>query len=163
MSKKVLKNREVEKLKKRLKKMEGLRDQYLKEWQRARADLINYKREEMSRVSELIDHRLETLILEMLSILDTLEIGEKSLPNELKENEYVQGILQIKKQLIDFLKGLGVEELEIKGKEFDPRFSEAVERVKKKGIEPDKIVEVIKKGYTFKGRLIRPSKVKVSK
>lgn len=163
MAKKALKSKKIEDLGKKLKQVEELKNQYLKEWQRAKADLINYKKEEIIRFSELIDHRLETLILEMLSILDAFEIGEKSLPKELKENEYVRGILQVQKQLIDFLKGLGVEELEVEGKEFDPRFSEAVEKVKKKGIESGKIVEVIKKGYTFKGRLIRPSKVRVSK
>lgn len=156
-------NEELEELKKKLEECEKLKEEYLAGWQRARADLLNYKKEELERIGELIKYADVGLILKILPILDNFEIAEKKLPESLKNNENVKGILQIKNQIQDFLKNQGVEEIKSVGEKFDPNLHEVFEEVEIKDKEPGIIVEEIQKGYKINGRLLRPAKVKVSK
>jgi molecular chaperone GrpE len=155
--------KEIENLKKKLEECQKLKEEYLAGWQRARADLINYKREELERVGELLKFSANGLILKILPILDNFEIAEKKLPENLKNNENIKGILQIKNQILNFLKEQGVEEMKSIGERFDPNFHEVVEEVEAKGKESGIIVEEIQKGYKINGRLLRPAKVKVAK
>ena len=61
------------------------------------------------------------------------------------------------------LKELGIEEIHVLDKEFDPKTSEAVKQVEIKNKEPGTVIEIIQKGYKFKQQLIRSAKVKVNK
>jgi molecular chaperone GrpE len=154
----------LEELKKKLEECQKKRDEYLAGWQRARADFLNYKKEEMERIEEILKYAGEELILKFLPILDNFELAEKKILEDLKNDDSVKGILQIKNQILDFLKKEGVEALRIKiGDRFDPNSQEAVETVEKEGTEPGIILEIIQKGYTINSRLLRPAKVKVSK
>lgn len=138
------------------------RDEYLAGWQRAKADLINFKREEAERLQELIRFVQEENLLKLLPILDNLNLAEKSLPEKLREDEHTQGLLNIKKQFEDLLKSQGVEEIDVKGK-FDPNFCEAVEMVEDKNLESGTVSEEVQKGYKINNRVLRPAKVKVIK
>jgi len=155
--------KEIEELKKKLEETEKLKNEYLAGWQRARADLINYKKEEMERVGGFIKIAQEGLIFEFLPILDNFDIAEKKIPKELKENENVKGLLQIKQQILDFLKKKGVEEIKSVGEKFDPALHEVVGEVETDQFETGTIVEEIQKGYKIEGRVLRPAKVKVAK
>lgn len=152
-----------EDLKKKLAECQKKRDEYLAGWQRARADFLNYKKEEIERIGEILKYGGEELILKLLPILDNFYLVEKKLAEELKNDENVKGILQIKAQILDFLKNQGVEEIEAIGKKFDPNFHEATETIGRKGIEPGIVLEETQKGYTIHGRILRPAKVKVIK
>jgi len=155
--------KEIEELKKKLEETEKLKNEYLAGWQRARADLINYKKEEMERVGGLMKVAQEGLIIELLPILDNFDIAEKNIPNELKDNETIKGFLQIKQQILDFLKKKGVEEIKSIGEKFDPLYHEVVGEVDTDEVETGVIVEEIQKGYKIEGRVLRPAKVKVAK
>ena len=137
------------------------RDEYLAGWQRARADFLNYKKEEMERIAEFLKYGAEEMILKVLPILDNFEIIESKLPETLKKDENIRGILQIKNQVLDFLKSHGVEEIKSVGGKFDANLHEVAIEVS--GKEPGMIAEEIQKGYTINGRLLRPAKVKVAK
>jgi molecular chaperone GrpE len=153
----------IEDLKKKLEECEKLKNEYLAGWQRERADFLNYKREELERMEEILKYANEELILKILPILDNFEIVTKRLPEDLKNNENVKGILQIKNQILNFLKEQGVEEIKSVGERFNPNFHEVVEEVKVENKEPGTIIEEIQKGYKINGRLLRPAKVKVAK
>lgn len=155
--------KEIEELKKKLEECEKLKNEYLAGWQRARADLINYKKEEMERVAGLIQVANENLIFELLPILDNFDLAEKAIPEELKENENVKGILQIKKQILEFLKRHGVEEIKSLKEKFDPALHEVVGEIETDEFETGTVIEEIQKGYKINGRLLRPAKVKVVK
>ena len=154
--------KEIEELKKKLEETEKLKNEYLAGWQRARADLINYKKEEMERVGSFIKIAQEGLIFEFLAILDNFDIAEKKIPNDLKENENVKGLLQIKQQILDFLKKKGVEEIKSVGEKFNPAYHEVVGEVDTDEFETGTIVEEVQKGYKINGRVLRPAKVKVA-
>lgn len=153
----------LEDLQKKLHECEAQRIDYLAGWQRARADFINYKKEEMERIEELMGYAKEEFFLQILSFLDNFDIAERKLPESLKKEEYVTGILQIGAQMRDFLKNQGIQEIKTVGEKFDPNFHEVVEGQEKEGFEPGIIIEEVQKGYLIQGRLLRPAKVKVTK
>ncbi len=156
-----------EELKKELEEVKAQRDEYLAGWQRARADFLNHKKEERERMQEFIKFAEEELLSELLPILDTLELALA----HLKPAESPQGIqagvskgfLQIAMQIKSFLKDHQVEELKAEGEKFNPEFHEAAEEVQKEGVESGTVVEVLSKGYTLHGKLMRPAKVIVAK
>jgi molecular chaperone GrpE len=146
-----------------LEKCRKQKDEYLAGWQRARADFLNYKKEEIKRLKEIIEYSSEELILKILPILDNLEKAETQIPLDFKDNEWVKGISQVKDQLQDSLKKEGVEEIKTIGERFDPNFHEALEKVEMKNKEVGKIIKEIQKGYTLNNKVIRPAKVKITK
>jgi molecular chaperone GrpE len=165
-------------LKKKLEECEKLKKEYLAGWQRERADFLNYKKGELERVGELIKYADTGLILKFLSILDNFDVAEKKIQKELKDNENVKGLLQIKSQIRDILKSRGVEEIESLGKKFDPTLQEIVEAVDPSSAEATAgdpssakatvgeagiVIEEIQKGYKIHGKILRPAKVKVTK
>lgn len=150
-------------LEEKLKECERQKAEYLSGWQRARADFLNYKKEEMERIGELIGYAKEEFLLKILPILDNFNQAEKTIPESEKANEHLKGLLQIKSQIMDFLSREGVKEMDTVGKKFDPNYHEIVAEEEKEGAESGIILEEIQKGYTIEGRVLRPVKVKVAK
>ncbi len=138
-------------------------NEYLAGWQRTKADFLNYKKEEAKRISNILEYAREELILKILPILDNLEKAEKEVPEKLKKESYLNGIFQIKSQLEDLLNKEGVEEIKSLGENFNPKFHEAVQVAKTENDCSEKIIKIIQKGYKMKGKVIRATKVKVSK
>jgi molecular chaperone GrpE len=122
-------------------------------------------------MGEMIKYADVGIILNFLPILDNFEISEKKLPENLKVDENIKGLLQIKTQIQDFLKNQGIEEIESLGKKFDPNFMEAVGEVEPSiakssegtEIEAGTVLEEIQKGYKIHGKVLRPARVKVVK
>ncbi len=152
-----------EELKKKLEECQKQKADFLAGWQRARADFLNYKKEEMERIGDLLNYANAGLILKILPILDNFDLAEKKISENLKNDENVKGILQIKTQILDFLKNQGIEEIKTIGEKFDPNFMEVMEEIKKPETEAGTVVEEVKRGYKIHGKVIRPAKVKVSK
>ena len=157
------KSKKESKKKKELKECEKLRDEYLAGWKRTQADFLNYKKEEEERIGELMKYSKEEIILTILPILDNLYIAESKIPEDLKNNESVKGILQIENQILDFLKTQGIEEIKSIREKFNPEFHEAIEIIENKDSESEIVTEEIKKGYIFNGKVIRAAKVRVIK
>ncbi len=155
----------------KLKKCEEIKDKHLAGWQRERADFLNYKKGETERVEGIIKYAYVGLISKFLPVLDNLDIAEKKIPEKLKKDVNVKGLLLIREQIKTLFKGQGVEEISSLGKEFDPSLQELVGEVdlalaKKmigKKAKVGIVVEEIQKGYKIHGRLLRPAKVKIVK
>ncbi len=151
--------------------LEKQKAEYLAGWQRERADFLNYKKEEMGRIGQLINYAKEELVLEILPIMDNFEVIEKKMPEDSKKDENIKGLLQIKNQFQNFLKSLGVEEIKVVGEMFDPKLHEVTEEVEPsvakamegQEIKSGTIIEEVQKGYKINGRLMRPAKVKIIK
>lgn len=156
-----MKKEKTEELKKTLEEAEKKRDEYFSGWQREKADFINYKKQEFERLKGTLCIAKESLFLELLPVLDSFNLAGKAIPEEKKDDNGVKGLILIKKQLEDALKGLGLAEMETVGKKFDPSLHEAVGEVE--GKEPGAIVEEVEKGYFFENKVVRPAKVRVGK
>lgn len=137
-------------------------EEYLNGWKRERADFLNYKKEEMERISNLVKYANEDLILKLLPVLDNFCLAEKHIPDN---EEFKNGFEQIKKQLEDFLQKEGIEAIEVIGKDFDPNLMEAVGESSgsPSSAESGTVVEEVQRGYTMHDKLIRPAKVRVTK
>lgn len=146
-----------------MEKCEKEKQEYLAGWQRSRADFLNYKKEEMERIGEVLKCATKELILKVLPILDSFELAEKNLTDESKKNEYIKGVLNIKEQIQDLLEKQGVEAIHTAGESFDPGLHEAVEEVEAGDREAGAVIEEIQKGYMMNGRVLRPAKVKIAK
>lgn len=148
----------IKKIKKQLKSCEKERGEYLAGWQRAKADLINYKKEQEQKNSDIFKFANENFIIELLPVLDSFELALKHSTNRAGGYE---GIKHLHNQLLQILKSNGLEEIKAVGEKFNPEFHESVGEIKgkKSGI----IVEEVQKGYKLNNKVIRPSKVKISK
>ena len=142
----------IKQLKEKLKECQKEKQEYLTGWQRAQADLINFKRRQENLMSEWLTVSKEEIIKDILPVLDALE----------PKNHQDEGLNSLKKQLLAIFKKHGLEEIEALDQKFNLEFHEAVEQ-----IESDKeeglVVEEIQKGYILNGKVIRVAKVKVSK
>lgn len=128
-------------------------EEYLNNWKRTAADFINYKKEEIERSGALARYSKEDMFLNLLPILDSIYLLEKHVK--------VEGINLIQKQIREFIKREGIEEIKTEGEKFDPETMEAIEQVD--GPEQETVVEELQKGYLMNGRVLRPAKVKVAK
>jgi molecular chaperone GrpE len=124
-------------------------EEYLNGWKRERADFLNYKKDEMERIGQLVKYANEEIILKLIPVLDNLCLAAKHIEDE--------GVTQIKKQLEDFLQKEGIEPIKTVGEKFDPNIMEAIEG------DGDVVSEEVQRGYTLNGKVIRVAKVKVAK
>lgn len=144
----------------KLGEVEKQRDEYLAGWQRAKADLINYKKEEMQRLQEMARFGMEDIIHDFLGVLDSFDLGLAALE---KQGPVEKGIYLIRAQIEDVLRQRGLQKIEVKvGDQFNPSSMEALSEV-----QSDKpggaVVEVVSQGYRLHEKIVRPAKVTISK
>lgn len=148
----------LKKLREELKHCEAGRREYLDGWQRAKADLINYKREEAKRFEELAKFATEGIAAEVVSALDSFDLALRhEMPKDVE-----RGIVLIRSQLEDTLRRRGLEVISSLGQPLDPAIHESLGEVESEG-EEGLVVEELQKGYRLNGRMLRPARVKVSK
>ena len=140
---------EKKELEEKLSLCEKERDEYLNGWKRAKADMINAKKEWEGQLKSLNDFIKSGLVKDFLPILDALEATQN-----------IPGWQEIKKLAEDTLKKMGLESIEAVGQQFDPAYHEAMAESES---EPDTVIEVLQKGYKINGRVIRAAKVRVGK
>ena len=139
------------------------KEEYLDGWKRERADFLNYKKDEMERIGALMKYANDEMILKLLPILDNFQIAENNISEEAKKDENIRGLLLISKQIKDFLRTQGIEEIKALGEKFDPNFHEVIQEIQEEGTESGIIVQEAQKGYLAQGKVLRPTKVKVAK
>lgn len=146
--------KDTKKLRNELKACQKERQEYLEGWQRAKADLINFKRESEKQASVRAAFAVEDFIFQLLPVVDSFELALAHAKDE--------GVAHIYRQLVTLLKSNGVEQVDPLGKTFDPTQHESVatEIVENKK-DDGTIVKVVQKGYTIHGKLIRPARVHV--
>jgi molecular chaperone GrpE len=143
-----------------LAKYEKDRDDYLAGWQRAKADLINYKKDEMRRMEELARYATEDLLEELIGILDNFDLGIAAME---RMGPVEKGVYMIRSQMEDILKKRGLLRIQIKiGDIFDPSYAEAIAE-EESDKPPGTIVQEIEPGYKLHDKIIRPARVKISK
>jgi molecular chaperone GrpE len=126
---------------------------------RARAEFENARRRaERDRVEYLQFAAME-LVKDILPILDDFE---RALKVQTTDAEYAKGVELIYQRMFDTLKKLGLEPIEAKGKPFDPNLHQAVDRVHTEEAEDMTVLDEFQRGYNFRGKLLRPSMVKVA-
>lgn len=148
----------VKKLREELKQCESEKREYLEGWQRAKADLINYKKDESRRFDEFVKFAAEGVIAEVVAVLDSFDLAlQHQMPKDVEK-----GIVLIRSQLEDILRRRGLETLQPLGQKFDPAYHESLGEVEADG-EEGTVAEVLQLGYLLQGKVLRPARVKISK
>lgn len=142
-----------------LEKCEKEKKEYLEGWQRARADFLNYKKDEGKRLEDIARFIIVGLIQEILPALDSFDLAlGHNLPPETEK-----GILLIRSQFEDILKRRGLEQIKVGGgEEFDPERHESIGEVGSE-LPAGSVAEVVQKGYLFREKVIRPARVRLAK
>lgn len=146
-------------LKDKIDELEKLTEKYLNGWKRARADYQNREKETRKEKEQWMKFSNLQLIRELLYILDSFKHSLDQIPDDLRDNDWVKGMIQIHNQFEQFLKGQGVEKIKTVGKSFDPKFHEAVEDNEETENKGNKIKKEVQAGYIMYGKVIRPAKV----
>ncbi len=137
-------------------------DEYLDGWKRAKADLINYKKDEVKRFEAVVKFANETIIKDLIGVLDSFDLALVSLEEE-NDKKTQKGLYLIRQQLEDALRQNGLERIMVSiGQPFDPAVQEAVADIKSDR-PSGTVIEEVEKGYLLNGKLIRAARVKVSK
>lgn len=151
--------KKVKKLKEDWKNCEAERKEYLEGWQRAKADYLNYRKDEGKRFQEMAIFVTAGLIQEVLPVLDSFNLALNH--NLAPETE--KGVLLIRSQLEDILKKRGWEQIKVEpGEDFNPELHESIGEIES-DLTEGKVAEEIQKGYLFQGKVLRPARVKIFK
>ncbi len=127
---------------------------------RSMADLQNYKRIAEEEKSQLIVFANMRLLSAIFPALDNFDRAFTSMPQDLQENEWAKGIKAIEASLMSAMQSLGLETINQINIAFDPHQHEVL--LEGEG-EKNQVVQVFEKGYSFKGKVVRPAKVMVGK
>ena len=144
----------------RIKELETQNEDYLNGWKRAKADLINYKKEEAERLENFAKFSNEAIMYELITVLDSFEL---SLSMIAENDPAKKGVILIKSQLEDLLRRHGLERIQVKlGDALDTGFEEAVGEANS-AEPPGTVAEEVSGGYRLHGKILRPARVKISK
>jgi len=149
----------VEKLKDAENKAQENYDLYLRTY----AEMENMKKRRIREKEELVKFANETLIKEILPIIDNLEKALSHAQSDHNSSGLVEGIELTLNNLLATLEKAGIQEVEALGKPFDPNFHEAISQQADDTALPNHVILELQKGYLLNGRLIRPSMVVISK
>jgi molecular chaperone GrpE len=137
-------------------------DDYFAKWQRAAADLANMRRRHEQERQEYIKQANAVLIGELLPVLDSFDRALASMPLDLRELTWIDGIVLVERQLRMVLERAGLRSIEAEGKPFNPTEHEALLHEESDKPE-DTIISELQKGYKLHDRVLRPALVKVAK
>jgi len=153
---------EVLSLREELKQEQEKSKDYLNKLLYAQADFENYRK----RLDQEIESRIEAgkarLIQNLLAVVDELELALKVARNTDGAAAVADGLGIVLKKFRDLLGAEGLTGIESVGRKFDPTLHEAVERVQRDDAEEGTILEEVRKGFILKGKLVRPSIVKIA-
>ncbi len=144
-----------QKLEEKEKKIRDLTDTL----QKLQAEFENYRKRTQKENLEFKKYALEEFIKKILPIIDNFELA---LENKRNKEEFVKGIELIYSELYSVLEDVGLKKIDALNQKFDPHVHEAL-LAEKSNKEPNTIIEELQKGYKIHDKILRHSKVKVSK
>lgn len=131
---------------------------------RLQADFDNTRKRLERERQDFVKFANEGIVLELLNVLDDLERAVNLAESKHEDlSAFLKGVEMILAHLYEMLKEHGVKPIEAEGKIFDPAYHEALMQVEDKDKPEHTVVEELQKGYLLNDRVIRTSKVKVSK
>lgn len=156
-------DKEYDELKEELAKKEAEAAEYLDTLKRVQAEMENYRKRMQKEQEQIIQHATQTVILELLPVIDNLERALDTGKAENESGKLYEGVELIYSQLKRILERECVEIIDPVNEKFDPMRHEAVMQIESEEHEANTVAQVMQKGYELKGRLLRPAMVVVAK
>jgi molecular chaperone GrpE len=132
-------------------------------WQRARADLANYKKRVERERAEAYQHTAGTILARLFPVLDDFDRAMKDAPDDPALRQWVEGMALIQRKLQGIVENEGVKRIEAEGEMFDPNIHEAITHDESENHSEGQVIEVVRKGYRLGDRVLRPALVRVAK
>jgi molecular chaperone GrpE len=152
----------IEQLEERIADAERRADQHLASWQRAAADLANFRRRTESERADFAQFSNVLLIGKLLSVLDDFDRALDNVPAELRGQPWIEGVRLVERKLRSVLEAEGLEPVPAAGVEFDPNIHEAVVHEETSDHPDNHVIAELQRGYRLRDRVIRPALVKVA-
>ncbi len=146
----------VEKLRK---EADESRDEYL----RLYAEFDNYKKRAARDKAELVKYANESIINELLTSVDNLEIALKHVDEEETNKAFLDGVEMTLRELYRTFEKFGVTPIKAEGEPFDPEFHHAVAHLERDDVDENMVVAELRKGFMYHDKVLRASMVSVSK
>ena len=137
--------------------------EYLDGWQRARADLANYKKRVERERREAYKRAAADILVKQLDIMDDLERALEDRPEEGKAASWAEGIEMVHRKFNALLESHNIEPIDAAGKPFDPNYHEAISHEETDEVAEGYVIDVLKPGYRLGERVLRPALVRVAK
>ena len=139
--------------------------EYLDRLQRMQADMENLQKITKRQIETVTRQASENLLIKLLPVVDALQQATKIAHegNSLPPEEISVGLRMLLKQLLEVLKGEGLEEIPAMGEVLDPEKHEVVSYIATNDVPENTIMEEVRRGYVLNGKVIRTSLVVVSK
>ena len=138
-------------------------EEYLTRLKYLQADFENLKKRFDRQMEEVKNYSTERLVLELLDVVDELELALKTAQSAISPQPLAEGVQMTMKKLRKVLEQEGVSPIECtEGKVFDPSRHHAIATVERDDVKECVVVEEVRKGYSMKDKVIRPSIVKVA-
>jgi len=135
---------------------DGLMDRY----QRTLAEYDNFRKRTLREKANSYDSGVRDAIEKLLPVLDNFE--RALVAHDDKSDTFYQGVEMIARQLETFIADMGIEPIAGQGESFDPNLHFAVAHVEDEKYGTGEVIEELQKGYIYKGKVIRPSMVRVA-
>ena len=131
---------------------------------RSQAEVINYKKRKDEETALRLKYSNEDILKRFVEICDNFERAIKMDDNDLTDevSKFLEGFKMMYGNMQSILEENEVKEIEVLGKVFDANTSEAVIVEHTEGKESKEVIEVLRKGYTYKDKLLRPAMVKIN-
>jgi|LauGreDrversion4_2_1035121.scaffolds.fasta_scaffold654622_1 molecular chaperone GrpE len=132
-------------------------------WQRSRAEFANYKKRMEAQNAELRNIAVTSIITKMLPVQDDFELAVRNLPESLRSENWVVGVLHISRKLASLLENENVKAIEVgPGTAFNPALHEAITHDADPSVPSGHVIEVVRTGYRLGERVLRPALVRVA-
>jgi molecular chaperone GrpE len=136
---------------------------YLDDLRRLQADFDNYRKRMLREQTMRVAAASQALVSRLLPVLDNFELAISHAEQSREFDRMLKGVEMVFGELREVLRSEGLSTIEAEGKPFDPSCHEAVVAVEEEGAEPGTVVDVVRNGYEFQGKVLRPAMVKVAK
>jgi molecular chaperone GrpE len=138
-------------------------EDYLTRLRYLQADLENFKKRFDREAEQIKNYCTERLIIQLLEVVDELELAVKNGEISTSPESLLEGVEMTLKKFRKVLEQEGVTPIESpEGKVFDPTRHNAIAAVEQDDVEDGTVIEEIRKGYMMRGKVIRPTIVKVA-
>lgn len=151
-------NKKKDKKDKKDEQMEELNDRL----KRQMAEFDNFRKRTEKEKAQMYDMGASTVVEKILPVIDNFERGLNAVPDDKKDDPFVDGMDKIYKQMMTVLAEAGVTPIEAVGREFDPNLHNAVMHIEDDSFGESVVAEELLKGYMYKETVVRHSMVKVA-
>ena len=134
-------------------------DEYREHLQRLQAEFDNYRKRVLKEQTDAVERAAAPAILRLLEVLDDFELALMAATEKPDFDRFLHGVELVYAKLADTLKAEGLERIEAEGKPFDPQRHEAL--MQTGDGEHLSVADVLRPGYTLRGRVLRPAGVRV--